>query len=250
MGNTIFGQCETCCAKESKEYEQESFPILLKKSSRASQVYQNKKGKTIIISSSKNYIFTNSDTSDKLDLSMTLENTSIKTYKSEFLILIENLISNQIYEKMIKGERLHNILENLANYNNNMLFDLLISILKKINDIFNETTFEESAIISLHQNFIQMTRDLKAENIIDDIKLNIEEDSRLKYNLLDIIESCVELYHFFKYKIFKNEEPYNKFYWEQYKDCISYMEKKVSEIKNGINNINLSIGDNKIKIIE
>ena len=97
---------------------------------------------------------------------------------------------------------------------------------------------------------MKVFQELKEKNIFEEIKLNIEEDSRLKYNLLDIIESVIELYHFFKYKILNDQEPYNKFYWEQYKNCVNYMEQKVIDIKKGIININLSIGENKLKIIE
>lgn len=252
MGTLFFGQCETCCGKENHDIIPDNNPILLKKTSRFSQSNQNKYMKKIFISSSPtnfNYIL-NSGISDRTDISISLDNSAIKSNKNDILNLQNSLIGFQIYEKMVNGERLHNILEPLTFYNNNLLYELLLFILNKIKDIFKENFFDEKAVINLHQNYMRMFYELNNKNILEDIKLNIEEDSRIKYNLLDIIESVVELFHFFKYKILFDQEPYNKCYWDQYKNSISYMEQKLSEIKNGIININLSIGDNKLKIIE
>ena len=252
MGTLFLGHCEPCCGKENPDLVSDINPIVNKKTSRFSQSNQNKYTKKIIISSSPtnfNYIL-NSAISDRTDISISLDNSAIKSYKNDILNLQSNLIGFQIYEKMVNGERLHNILEPLTFYNNNLLYELLLFILNKIKDIFKENFFDEKDVIILHQNYMKMFYDLNNKNILEDIKLNIEEDSRIKYNLLDIIESAVELFHFFKYKILSDQEPYNKCYWDQYKDSINYMKQKLNEIKNGIININLSIGDNKLKIIE
>ena len=252
MGTLIFGQCETCCGKENHDLISDNNPILIKKTTHFSQSNQNKYTKKILISSSPtnfNHIL-NPAVSDRTDISISLDNSAIKSYKNDNLYVQNNLIGFQIYEKMVNGERLHNILEPLTFYNNNLLYELLLSILNKIKDVFGENFFDEKTVIILHQNYMKMFYELNNKNILDDIRLNIEEDLRIKYNLLDIIESAVELFHFFKYKILCDQEPYNKCYWNQYKDCINYMEQKLNKIKNGIININLSIGDNKLKIIE
>jgi hypothetical protein len=255
MGVNLIHQCEVCCGKDNQEYEQDNIPIVLKKTTTENQ---SKRTKKILISSSTSssptaniLLLTNSvSISERTDISLSYDNSQIKIYKSEIICLLNNLTNSQLYEKIINGERLHNILEPLACYNNNILYDLLLSLLNKITDIFKENFFEEWNVISLYRNFVKIFQELNEKNILDDIKLNIEEDSRLKYNLMDIMGSCVELFHFFKYKILNDQEPYNKCYWEQYKDCINYMQQKINEIRNGIININLSLGDNKLKIIE
>ena len=255
MGNLICGQCETCCGKCSQEYIQENNPNLIKKETIFTDKNQYKNGKKILLASPPSNInlFSSSsitDKTDKTDLSMSVDNSPIKSFNNNLLMTIYNLISYQLYKKMINGERLHNILEPLTSYNNNILFDLILVILIKIRDIYNNEFCDESEVSDLHQHFVKIYQELNNKNIIDDIKNNIEEDTRMKYNLLDIIEICVELYHFFKYKIYNGKEPYHKFYWEQYKNCIDFMKSKINEIKNGLNNINLSLGDNKLKIIE
>ena len=249
MGTVLISHCESCCGKENQDIEADTNPIVLKKSS---TVTQNPYLKKIYINSQTNNfnVITNSAISDRTDISISLDNSPMKQYKNEILNLHNNLINAQIYDKMIKGERLHNILEPLSSYNNNLLFELLLSILIKIKDVFKEAFFDENDVIALYHKYMLVFQELNNNNILDDIKINIEEDSRLKYNLLDIIESVIELFHFFKYKILNDQETYNKCYWEKYKNYIIYMEQKINEIKNGIININLSIGDNKLKIIE
>ena len=249
MGTSFLGNCETCCNKDNHDLVSDNNPILFKKTSRFSPPCQNNYMNKIYISSSPtnfNYI----SNSDRTELSMSIDNSPVKSNKKDIISLQSNLISFQIYEKMIKGERLHNILEPLTFYDNNILFELLLTILAKIKDIFKGAFFDENAVINLHKNYIKIVQDLSNNNILEEIKLNIEEDSRLKYILLDVIESVVELFHFFKYKILSEQEPYNKCYWDQYKDCINYMEQKLNEIKSGIINMNLSLGDNKLKIID
>jgi len=255
MGNIICGQCETCCGKCSQEYIHENNPILIKKETINTVNDQYKNGKKILLTSPPSNInlFSNSpitDKTEKTDLSMSADNSPIKSFNNDLLMTIYNLISNQLYIKMINGERLHNILEPLTSYTNNILFDLILAILVKIREIYNIEFCDESEVNDLHQHFVKVYQELNNKNVLDDIKNNIEEDTRLKYNLLDIIEACVELYHFFKYKIYNGKEPYDKFYWEQYKNCNDFMKSKINGLKKGLNNINLSLGDNKLKIIE
>ena len=257
MGSNFILQCETCCGKVNQEFEQDNIPIVLKKTTTEKQ---NKISKKILISSSssslspsntnKNLLTNSAAISERTDISLSLDNSQTKINKTDITILLNNLTNTQLYEKIINGERLHNILEPLACYSNDLLYSLLQSLLNKTMEIFKENFFDEWDVIGLYRNFVKINQELNEKNILDDIKINIEEDSRLKYNLMDIIGTCVELFHFFKYKILNEQEPYNKCYWEQYKDCIYYMQQKLHEIKNGIININLSLGDNKLKIIE
>ena len=251
MGTLFLGNCESCCGKDNHDLESDNNPTLFKKKIRFSPPCQNNYMKKIYISSSSTNFnnISNSAISERAEISMSLDNTPVKSNKRDIISLLSNLISFQIYEKMIKGERLHNILEPLAFYENNFLFELLLVILVKIKDIFKNEFFGEN-VVNFHKNFLKKIQELNNNNILQDIKLNIEEDSRLKYILLDVIESVVELFHFFKYKIVDGQEPYNKCYWDQYKDCISYIEQKLNEIKSSIININLSLGDNKLKIID
>ncbi len=244
MGVLLSCKCETCLVNKDQEMQdslsQKIIPI--------SKNYSNK---NILISSTTNInIINKSYDFEKRDLSSSFDDSIKRDPNNNITHLLNILISEQFYEKLIKGERLHNLLEFLYSYNNNILFSLLSFILIKIKCILNNSIYVEYAINELHHKFMKMYLYLVENNILVEIKNNIEEDYRIKYNLIDVVQSGVEIYHFFCYKIFNEKKPYNVFYWDKYKNYFDYIEQKINEIKNGIININLSIGDNKLKIIE
>ena len=244
MGVLLTCKCETCIVNK----EQEMKDNLSQKVIPISKKYQ--KGNILISSTTNINIINKSYDLEKRDLSTSFDDSIKRDSNDNINHLLNILISEQFYEKLIKGERLHNLLEFLYLYNNNILFSLLSLFLIKIKNILNNSIYLDYRIIELHQNFMKIHLYLLENNILIEIKENIEEDSRIKYNLIDIIQSCVEIYHFFCYAIFNERKPYNVFYWDKYKNYYDYIEQKINEIKNGIININLSIGDNKLKIIE
>ena len=172
MGTVLICHCETCCGKENQDLETDSNPIVLRKSS---TVTQNPYLKKIMLNSQTNNfnVITNTAISDRTDISISFDNSPIKQHQNEILTLHNNLINFQIYDKMIKGERLHNILEPLTCYNNNILFELLLSILTKIKDVFKEGFFDENAVIDLYHKYMGAFQELNNNNIFGDIKLNI-----------------------------------------------------------------------------
>ena len=245
MGSISTCNCKICLINNDQEINDN-------KSQKVIPIFQKySKGNTIISSTTSINIINRSFNMEKNDISISSDDSTQRSSKDNIVQLLNVLISEQFYEKLIKGERLHNLLEFLYSYKNNILFCLLQIILIKIKNIFNETTITiENPTKQIHKNFVKIYLDLLADNILIEMRQNIEEDSRIKYNLIDVIESCTEIYHFFCFKIFKQKKPYNNCYWDKYKDYYIYMVQKINEIKNGINNINLSIGDNKLKIIE
>ena len=243
MGNLLSCKCETCLLNKEQEVNDNKYQKRIPISQKSSR-------RNIIFSPTTNInIITRSNNIEQKDISISLDDSIKRTNDSKIIQLLNILISNQFYEKLIKGERLHNLLEFLYIYNNTILFNLLLYLLFKIKNILNDSIYLEYKTKEIYTYFMKEYLNLIDNNILDDIKKNIEEDYRIKYNLIDVLESSVELYHFFYYKIFKGRSPYNIFYWEQYKNYYNYIEQKIGGIKDGIININLSLGDNKLKII-
>ena len=243
MGNLLSCNCETCLVNKDQvmndNQSQRIIPISKK----------NSRGNILISSTTNISIINKSYNIEKTDISFSLDDSLKRVSNDNIIYLLKILISEKFYEKLIKGERMHNLLEFLYNYKNDILFSLLTFILFKIKNILNESIFVEYSITEIHSKFIKTYFYLIENNILEEIKENIEEDSRIKYNLIDVIESCTEIYHFFCYKILYEKKPYNIFYWDKYKNYYDYIEQKIDEIKSEINNINLSLGDNKLKII-
>ena len=245
MGNIISCRCETCLTtKEQVVTDKQTQKII--------SISQKSPIRNIIISPTTNIkIINKSYNSEKKDLSMSLEDSFKRnTNDNNINHLLDKLISEQFYEKLIQGERLHNLLEFLYAYDNNVLFNLMLLVLLKIKNILNDSMIIEYSTKVVHQNFIQIYISLIEDDVLEDIRKNIEEDSRIKYNLIDVLESCSEIYHFFKYQISERKKPYDTFYWDIFKNYQNYIEQKIQGIKKGIININLSLGDNKLKVIE
>ena len=228
MGNYLLCKCESCLVNK----EQEMSDSELQK----------------IIPISKKMI-----ERDKNNLSISFDDSLKKSNEENninIIPILNILLSSQFYEKLIKGERFHNLLDFLYNYNNNILLSLLLIILEKIKYILNDALNIENEIKLLHNNFKMKYLYLIEKNILGEIESNMEEQSTIKYNLIYVIESSVEIFHFFCYFILNKKKPYNIFYWDKYNNFKNYIFQKINEIKNGIININLSLGDNKLKIIE
>ena len=238
MGNILLCKCESCLVIKEQELN------------------DNNSQKIIPISKKlieKNEMFfSNTNINPKNDLSTSFDDSLKKNDNNNNIILplVNILLSSQFYEKLIKGERFHNLLQFLYKYNNNILFSLLLFIFEKIKYILTEPLNIEKEIKILHHNFKIKYLNLVDKNIIEEIKENMEEQPIIKYNLIYIIESSLEVFHFFCFFIFNNKKPYNKFYWDKYNNFNQYISQKINEVKNGIININLSLGDNKLKIIE
>ena len=237
MGNILLCKCESCLAnKEEEMNDNESQKII--------PIAKKVIGRNIMnLSTTK--------INHKNELSISFDDSMKKSDNDDIILpLLNILLSSQFYEKLIKGERFHSLLEFLFKYNNNILFNLLLFILEKIKYILNDSLNIEKEIKLLHHNFNIKYLYLVEKNILEEIKENMEEQPIIKYNLIYVIESSAEIFHFFCYYIFNNKKPYNKFYWDKYNNFNQYISQKINEIKSGTININLSLGDNKLKIIE
>ena len=229
MGNIFSCKCDTCLISKEQEIKDTKSSKIIKFSQK--NLEENK-----IL---------------KKDLSTSFEDSIKRTPSNNNIIpILNSLMSEKFYSKLISGESFHNLLEFLYSYNNKILFNILQVFLIKIKNILNDTLCIEYSIKNLQNNFLIIYNDLNNNNILDDIKENMEEDSRIKYYLIDVIESCTEIYHFFWKKIFGKKNNYLVFYWDKYKNYYDYIEQKIKDIKNCISNINLSLGVNKLKIID
>jgi len=249
MGSFLAVHCESCCERDNRDIQIDKNQV--KKFQRNSK---NKKINLQTVTTTENNGLMNSFNSESNFNSISVDNSPKKQNTNNIKYISDSLVNSHIYQKMIKGERLHNILELIINYDNCTLFLLVMILLDKIKEINNTNNneinlIENSETKNLHLYYLNYYQNLIDKYTLYEIQTNMEEDSTLKYNIIFIIESCVELYHYFIYKLSQKIEPYNKNYWEQYKNCNEYMKQVINGIKEGLININLSIGDNKLKII-
>jgi hypothetical protein len=155
------------------------------------------------------------------------------------------IITNpKIYERMLKNERLHQIIEPLTSFTNKNLFEIVYQLLMKVVELQRNSNKQNSVYIL----FENIYKELVNGKIIDNMsKANLGYFTKIKYNLLYIIEIIAEIYHYFGYQISQGREPYNIYYWEYIKDPSTYMKEKIIDLKKSIEDINNFITDNKLK---
>ena len=155
------------------------------------------------------------------------------------------IITNpKIYERMLKNERLHQIIEPLTSFTNKNLLEIVYQLLMKVVELQRNSNKQNSVYIL----FENIYKELVNGKIIDNMsKANLGYFSKIKYNLLYIIEIIAEIYHYFGYQISQGREPYNIYYWEYIKDPSTYMKEKIIDLKKSIEDVNNFITDNKLK---
>ena len=167
------------------------------------------------------------------------------------LMFIENsidkaalIITNpKLYEKMLKGEKLHYILEPLTSFSNNNLFGIIKNLFIKIEELKNEKN-------SVYLNFEKVYKDLINKGIIENMsRFDLGFFTKVKFNLIYIIEIITEIYHYFKYHISDGMSPYNIHFWEFVKNTVVYINEKIKDMQKTLEETYNFIYENKIKNI-
>ena len=220
MGSEIQSELEECCRFYGEETE------IKKNNSNLLKEAKNINGGELSNSSEK-----------KKDLTFIDNNTYVAT-----LIITDP----KIYEKMNKGERLHQILEPLISFLNKNLFEIVNQLLIKIIELQKNCTIKNNVYVLFEKTY----KNLINNQIIDNItKADLGYHSKIKYNLLHSIEILVELYHFFNYHISNENTPYNINYWENIKNPLSFMKEKIQDFQQCIEYISNFILDPKTKYL-
>ena len=154
-----------------------------------------------------------------------------------------SIITNpKIYQKMNKGERLHQILEPLTSFLNKSLLETVNLLLNKIIEI-NKGSSSKNTVYALFENNY---KELVNSKILDNLNYSdLGYFTKVKFNLIYVVEIIAELYHYFNYHLIDGREPYNVYYWEYIKNPVSYMKERVNDLFKCIKDINDFIMDNK-----
>ena len=190
----------------------------------------------------------------KSDLSPNLKSRGLKLNKNLYndSTFIENnvdkavliIINPKIYQKMLKGEKLHLILEPLTSFSNNNLFQIISKLFLKIGEL------KRNEKNSVYLNFEKIYQDLINKGIIDNmIQFDLGFYTKVKFNLIYIIEIISEIYHYFKYHISDGISPYNIHYWEFVKNTAVYMNEKIKDFQKTLEETHNFIYEYKLRNI-
>ena len=172
-----------------------------------------------------------------------------KNYDNDLTFLENNtekavlIITNpKLYEKMLKGEKLHIILEPLISFTNNNLFIIINKLLYEIEQIKKD---DKNTVCIFYE---RAYGDIINKGIIDNmIKFDLGFYTKVKFSLIYIIEIITEIYHYFIYHISDGISPYNKHYWDFVKDTVNYMKEKIKDLSDSLEETYNFINENKLK---
>ena len=176
-----------------------------------------------------------------LNVNQNMENdlTFIENNINKAVLIITN---PKLYEKMLKGEKLHLILEPLTSFSNNNLYQIIIKLFMKIEELKGK---EKN---SVYLNFEKVYKDLINKGIIDNmIQFDLGFFTKVKFNLIYIIEIIAELYHYFIYHTGDGNSPYNIHFWDFVKNTVFYMNEKIKDLQHTLEETHTFIYENKLK---
>jgi hypothetical protein len=177
---------------------------------------------------------------------------TLQSFQNNNLSFLENnakvaslVITNpNIYQKMNKGERLHQLLEPLTSFLNKNLLETVNLLLNKVIEL-NKRPSSKNTVYTLFENNY---KELINTKILDNLNYSdLGYFTKVKFNLIYAVEIIAELYHYFNYHLNDGREPYNVYYWEYIKNPVSYMKERVNDLFKCIKDINDFIMDNKSK---
>ena len=172
-----------------------------------------------------------------------------KNYDNDLTFLENNtekavlIITNpKLYEKMLKGEKLHIILEPLISFTNNNLFIIINKLLYEIEQLKKD---DKNTVCIFYE---KTYGDIINKGIIDNmIKSDLGFYTKVKFSLIYIIEIITEIYHYFIYHISDGISPYNKYYWDFVKNTVNYMKEKIKDLIDSLEETYNFINENKLK---
>ena len=218
MGSEIQKECEECCTFDERE-----IPNLKNENSNILKNAKKINGGNVINEPQIN------------------ELTFVDNNSYTATLIITN---PKIYEKMNKGERLHQIIEPLISFSNKNLFEILNNLLNKIIELQKNLSFKNNVYVLFEKTY----RDLINNKVIDNmIKSDLGYYSKIKFNLLYTIEIIAELFHYFNFHLSNENAPYNINYWEYVKNPVSYMKEKIYDFRKCIEDMNKYIIETKTK---
>ena len=177
----------------------------------------------------------------RIVLKKNLENDSIfLDNNTEKAVLI--ITNSKLYEKMLKGEKLHLILEPLISFSNNNLFIIIQKLFLEIAYLKKD---EKNNVCIF---FEKIYNDIINKGIIDNmLKYDLGFYTKVKFNLIYIIEILAEIFHYFKYHISDGINPYNIHYWDFVKNTVNYMKEKIKDLNDTLLETYNFIYENKLK---
>ena len=171
---------------------------------------------------------------ESTSVSMSSTRKRLQFLENDSSVAVNELTGTVIYLKMVSGESLSLIINELSAYE--ML--PLIEVVVKLFEVTRVLMCKED-VVNLMNNYVNSLEQVVNETEQLYMKgkkkyLNIEH----RNDLLGTICDLTEVYHFFKYNISGGKEPYIEYYWNGYQNVEGHIKEKIREIQSSVINVN------------
>lgn len=176
--------------------------------------------------------------STSISLTSTSARRRLHFLENDSSVAVNELTSPVIYTKLISGESLSLIINELSSYELTPLLEIVVKLFTAtrslmckedvVNLMLNYTNSLEQVITAMQTEFLQNKK-----------YLNIE----YRNDILAIICDLTEMFHFFKYNISAGKEPYTDYYWTPYQNVEAHIKEKIRSIQHTVINVNKKAND-------
>lgn len=157
-------------------------------------------------------------------------------------VAVNELTGTVIYIKMVSGESLSLITNELSSYEVLPLIEIVV----KLFTVTRALMCKED-VMNLMNNYINSLEQIINET--DNLYLQTKNYINVEYrnDILAIICDLTEVFHFFKYNISCGKEPYIEYYWSTYQNVEGHIKEKIRAIQSNMINVNKNaINDNTV----
>jgi hypothetical protein len=146
---------------------------------------------------------------------------------------IPSLTGSVIYLKLVLGESLSLIINELSAYEVLPLIEVVV----KLFSVTKELMCKDD-VVNLMDNYVNSLEQVVGE--MEQLFMKGKNYLSVEYrnDILGIICDLTEVYHFFKYNISGGKEPYIEYYWSKYQNVEGHVKEKIREIQSCVINVN------------
>ena len=177
-----------------------------------------------------------------MNYSKPFESTSVSvSYNRKRLQFLENdssvtvneLTGSVIYLKMVSGESLPLIINELSTYEVLPLIEVVV----KLFDVTRALMCKED-VVNLMSNYVNSLEQVVGEMEHMYVQNKKYASVKCRNDILGLISDLTEVYHFFKYNISGGKEPYIEYYWNKFQNVEGHIKERIREIQSCVINVN------------
>ena len=170
---------------------------------------------------------------ESTSISISSARKRLQFLENDSSVAVNELTGAVIYIKMVLGESLSLITNELSSYEVLPLIEIVVKLFT-----VTRTLMCKEDVVNLMNNYINSLDQIINETESLFIKTKNYINIEYKNDILSTICDLTEVFHFFKYNISCGKEPYIEYYWNTYQNVEGHIKEKIRSIQTSIINVN------------